>query len=146
MKLNDLVKITAKKAKRVGRGHGSGKGKTSARGYKGQKSRGTIAPSFEGGQLRLIKRLPFVRGVGNPSHQPESVVVNVGQLANLESGSRVDRKLLLEKKLITASQANKNVKILGSGELSVALQILLPVSKRAKEKIEKALGKTETKE
>src|SRR3989344_5360691 len=69
MRLETLPKITTKSAKRVGRGHGSGKGKTSGRGTKGQKARGKLPithPHFEGGSRPLIKRLPIRRGKGNP--------------------------------------------------------------------------------
>lgn len=140
MKLNDLLKIKTKKAKRLGRGHGSGKGKTSARGYKGQKAKETITPGFEGGQLRLIKRLPFRRGVGNPGYREKPIVLNLSKLQDLAPGSVVDAKLLVEKKLLDENKLNKKVKILSDGEIKVSLTVKLPVTKAAKEKIEKAGG------
>lgn len=143
MKLSDLVKITDKDAKRVGRGHGSGKGKTSSRGYKGQKSRGKIKAGFEGGQLRLIKRLPFRRGVGNPSYRPDFVVINLDDLSSLPDNSVVDKELLLKTAILGQSKKNSKVKVLGVGDIDKPLTIKLPVSASAKSKIEKAGGKVD---
>ncbi|OGY28511.1 MAG: 50S ribosomal protein L15 [Candidatus Woykebacteria bacterium RIFCSPHIGHO2_12_FULL_43_10] len=144
MKLNNIPGVLTKKAKRIGRGHGSGKGKTSSRGTKGQKSRGRINPSFEGGQLRIVKRLPFRRGVGNPGYKSKFVVLNVSDLNQFEAGSVVDAKFLVEKGMISQGDARKGVKILGNGELKVALTVNLSMSKVAKEKIGGAGGTTPT--
>lgn len=143
MKLNNLIKIVAKKSKRLGRGHASGKGKTSARGTKGQKSREKIKAGFEGGQLRLIKRLPFRRGVGNPTHKTKSKVFNLEDFADWESEGVIDKESLLKKNLISEREKNIPIKVLGSGNLSKALIVRLPTSQSAKEKIEAAGGKVE---
>lgn len=142
MNLGNLEKITAKKKRRVGLGHGSGRGKTSGRGTKGQKARGDVPLDFEGGALPLIKRLPFLRGKGkNKSINKDPYVINVGLLNSLPKNSTVDIESLAKLKLVNLEDANKNgVKILGDGELTVALTVKLPASKSATEKITKAGG------
>lgn len=141
MKLNQLPKqVTKMPKKRVGRGHGSGLGKTSGRGMKGQKAREGVALSFEGGQLRLIKRLPFRRGIGN-TPRTETLAVNVEDLNTLPKGKKVNVETLIEAGIISASDAKKRrIKILGSGDLKVALEVELPVSREAAAKITKAGG------
>ncbi len=142
MNLGNLEKITAKKKRRVGLGHGSGRGKTSGRGTKGQKARGDVPLDFEGGALPLIKRLPFLRGKGkNKVFKKGPSVINVGMLNSLPKNSTVDIDSLAKLKLIDPENANKNgVKILGDGELTVALTVKLPASKGATQKIQKAGG------
>lgn len=143
MKLSNLVKIVAKKSKRLGRGHASGKGKTSSRGAKGQKSRERIKAGFEGGQLRLIKRLPFKRGVGNRARKPGSKIFNLEDFAGWESNSVIDRESLLKRNLINEKEKNSPIKILGTGDLRKAFIVKLPTSQSAKEKIEASGGKVE---
>lgn len=140
--LNQLQKITTKGKRRLGLGHGSGRAKTSGRGTKGQKARRTIALSFEGGALPLIKRMPFLRGKNrNNPFEKGSVILNVGDLNGLAKGSTVDMKSLVAAKLVKANEAKKKgIKILSDGELTVALTVKLPVSKAAQAKIEKAGG------
>src|SRR3989344_9377911 len=142
MNLTNLVKITTKKKRRVGLGHGSGRGKTAGRGMKGQKARGSVPLDFEGGALPLIKRLPFLRGKGrNNSLKKDFLVVNVGNLNNFPKNSVVDIESLTKQRLVKQDVAKKNgVKILGQGELKVALTVKLPVSKVALDKITKAGG------
>lgn len=142
MNLNDLEKITTKKKRRVGLGHGSGRGKTSGRGTKGQKARGDVPLDFEGGALPLIKRLPFLRGKGkNKSITKDPYVINVGLLNSLPKNTTVDIESLAKLKLVNLEDAKINgVKILGDGELTVALTVKLPASKSAIEKIQKAGG------
>ncbi|HUQ85616.1 MAG TPA: 50S ribosomal protein L15 [Candidatus Limnocylindrales bacterium] len=142
MNLNNLEKITTKKKRRVGLGHGSGRGKTSGRGTKGQKARGDVPLDFEGGALPLIKRLPFLRGKGkNKTFRKDPYVINVGLLNTLPKNSTVDIESLAKLRLVNLEDATKNgVKILGDGELSVALTVKLPASKSAIEKITKAGG------
>lgn len=142
MNLQNLVKITAHKKKRMGRGHGSGRGKTAGRGTKGQKSRGSIPLSFEGGALRLIKRLPFRRGKGkNRVFKKKPLVIGVVVLNLLPKKSIVDIETLIKHKIVDAHDAHEyGVKILGNGEVSVPLTVRLPTSLSAKEKIEKAGG------
>ncbi|MDO8461024.1 MAG: 50S ribosomal protein L15 [bacterium] len=142
MDLNTLVKITNKKKRRLGRGHGSGRVKTSGRGTKGQNARGTRPLHFEGGAVSLIKRLPFRRGKGrNKVFKKKPVIINVKALNAFKKGSIVDLDSLIKNHIVEASDAKiYGVKILGDGELKVALKVQLPLSKGAKEKIEKIGG------
>ncbi|MFH0864045.1 MAG: 50S ribosomal protein L15 [Candidatus Gottesmanbacteria bacterium] len=141
--LNKLQKITEKSKKRLGRGHGSGRVKTSGRGTKGQKARGSIKLSFEGGQLPLIKRLPLRRGKNrNKSLKSDPMIVNVKYLNLLPANTQVDINTLIKAKIIKEDDAaNFGVKILGDGDLKIPLIITLPCSGGAKAKIEKAGGK-----
>ena len=119
MQLNSLIKINKKKI-RVGRGIGSGKGKTSTRGHKGQKSRSGVAiKSFEGGQMPLYRRLPK-RGFKS-MHNNITAILNLSKIQNIidksknEIKSNLDLKILKEKKLI--NKKYKKLKILGTGEI-----------------------------
>lgn len=143
MNLNNLEKIMERSKKRVGRGIGSGKGKTGGRGTKGQKARGKIPAAFIGGSLPLYKKLPFVRGWGNKKANPKSITINMSDLSRLKANSEVSAETLIEAKLISAKQAKKRgIKVLEQGELTVrGLTVQLPVSKNAKSKIESAGGK-----
>lgn len=142
MQLHTLKKITRKKSRRIGIGQGSGRGKTAGRGTKGQKARGKIPLSFEGGALRLIKRVPFRRGKGkHKSMNAKPVVVNVSALNSLAKGSTVDISTLVKHKIVAEHAKVVGVKILGDGDLGVALTVMLPLSKGARVKIEKAGGK-----
>lgn len=142
MNLNNLKKIKTKSKKRLGQGHGSGRGKTAGRGTKGQNARGKTPLFFEGGAVPLIKRLPFRRGKGrNKVFKEKPVIVNVKALNLLPKGAIVDLKTLIDKKLVDSSDAQKyGVKILGDGELNIALTVKLPTSKGAAEKVKKAGG------
>ena len=140
MRLNKLTKITTPSLKRVGRGHGSGLGKTSGRGMKGQKAREGVGLSFEGGQLRLIKRLPFRRGVGNKSGS-QTLAIDIANLSSLPSGSLVNVETLIKSGIISPTEAKKRkIKILGGGTLEVALKVELPVTSQAATKIKNAGG------
>ncbi len=145
MKLHNLKKITTKKKRRLGQGHGSGRVKTSGRGTKGQKARGKLPISFEGGAVNLIKRLPFRRGKNrNKVFKKRPMVINVKALNLLPKDSIVDIKLLIDKKIVNGSDAmSYGIKILGDGEISIPLVIKLPISKQGAEKIKKAGGKVE---
>jgi large subunit ribosomal protein L15 len=145
MNLSNLEKLTTKKKKRIGLGHGSGRGKTSGRGTKGQKARGDVPLDFEGGALPLIKRLPFLRGKGrNKVFKKTQIGINVGLLKNLPKNTTVDIQSLAKYKLVKLEDAKSNgVKLLGNGELQVALTVKIPASKGAVVKIEKAGGKME---
>ena len=125
---------------RVGRGEGS-KGKTSGRGAKGQTKRTHVRPGFEGGQLPLYMRLPKLRGFKNPFKQ-EFQVVNVAALGELfPAGGEVTVADLVAK---GAVRANQPVKVLGDGEVTVALQLKgVKASASAKAKIEAAGGSIE---
>ena len=141
--LNNLFKVKSKKL-RVGRGIGSGKGKTSGRGLKGQKSRsGVSIKSFEGGQMPLFRRLPK-RGF-NPLKKNKIAILNLNNIQVLLDKNKIDSSEPLSlKKLIERKILNKSydcLKILGVGEIKNKLSIEANfVSKSAKEKIEKAGG------
>jgi large subunit ribosomal protein L15 len=133
---------STKKRKRVGRGDGSGHGKTSCRGHKGQGSRsgGNTPPGFEGGQMPLQRRLPK-RGFHNPFRRT-SAVVNLGQLEIFDSGSEVTPELLLERRLIR--RKDEPVKILADGAFSKRLIVKANAfSSKAIEKLEALGGKAE---
>ena len=142
MNLNNLIKVTAKPKRRLGQGHGSGRVKTSGRGQKGQNARSSRALNFEGGALPLTKRLPFRRGKGkNNAFKLKPVVINVKTLNLLKKDSVVDLKTLVSNNIINQQEAKTyGVKILGDGDLKIALTVKLPTSKSAAEKIKKAGG------
>ncbi len=142
--LNSLspAKGANRKNKRVGRGIGSGHGKTAARGYKGQLSRSgsRTRAGFEGGQMPLHRRLPK-RGFTN-IFRKEFAVVNLSDLAAFEAGSEVSPEILKEKGIV--KNLCDGLKILGEGELQNALKVRAHrFSKSAAEKIEKAGGSIE---
>jgi large subunit ribosomal protein L15 len=144
MKLNELKPDEGARhyKKRVGRGTGSGLGKTSTRGHKGQNARsgGGVRPGFEGGQTPLFKRLPK-RGFTN-INRLEYAVVNVSDLNTFEAGSVVDLQALKQKGLV--KKEYEGVKVLGNGELKVALTVKAKkFSDAAKEKISAAGGSIE---
>jgi large subunit ribosomal protein L15 len=131
------------KKKRVGCGDGSGHGTFSTRGCKGQKSRSgrDLRPGFEGGQLPIIKRLPWTRGFTNVAKIQYSVV-NVGDLRLFDAGSEVSPESMLNKGLVKSIKFP--VKILGNGELERSLTVKAnKFSVTAKTKIEAAGGKVE---
>ncbi|OGH23793.1 MAG: 50S ribosomal protein L15 [Candidatus Levybacteria bacterium RIFCSPHIGHO2_02_FULL_42_12] len=142
MKLNTLSKISDKKKRRIGMGHGSGRGKTAGRGTKGQNARGKVPLYFEGGAVPLIKRLPFRRGKGrNKVFKKKPIGINVKALNLFPKNSTVDVASLIKRGIVYKEDALLyGVKILGDGELSVALKVALPCSKGAQKKIEKAHG------
>ena len=150
MKLSDLRPAPGshKPERRVGRGHGSGRGKTAGRGTKGQKARtgGKIHRAFNGGQTRLSKRLPFMRGLGN-SNTPfrhDYTIVNVSDLEIFEAGSQVTPEELVEQGFMTKAQGKGLVKILGDGEVDRALNVRAhKFSASARAKIEAAGGSVE---
>ena len=143
MRLHTLVNVkgAVHRKKRVGCGEGSGHGKTSTRGGKGQSARSgsSIRPGFEGGQMPLYRKLPH-RGFNNYNHRTEIAVLNVGDLASLDAAvSEVNAEVLASAGLIRGGE--KVVKILGDGELSRALKVTAAkFSESAKTKIERAGG------
>ena len=145
MKLHTLPPVIDKRKKRKGQGQGSGKGKTSGRGTKGQKAREGVRLGFEGGQLRLIKRLPYLRGKGrNKPFNKRPMVVNIGSLNRLPKNTVVTLDILVQHQIIRKDDTIYGVKILGDGSLSIPLKISLPVSHGAKKKIEAASGEVLT--
>ena len=146
MKLESLspAEGSTREVKRIGRGHGSGNGKTAGKGHKGQKARAGHGqrPGFEGGQMPLQRRIPK-RGFNN-IFRVEYATVNVGQLNVFENGSVVDADALVEAGLI--KKILGGVKILGNGELERKLTVKAAAfSKSAEEKINAAGGKAEVK-
>jgi len=130
-----------KKRTRVGRGHGSGKGKTAGRGTKGLYARNTLPVGFEGGQMPLQRRLPKLGGFVN-RNRVEYSPVNIERLNAFASGAVVDPAALAEKGLVRKRRAP--VKILGRGELQVGLTVKAHAfSESAREKIERAGGQAE---
>lgn len=145
MKLHELKpnEGSVKNRKRVGRGPGSGLGKTSGKGHKGQNARsgGGVRPGFEGGQLPLFRRLPK-RGFNNYEFRTEYAIVNVGDLNNFKDDSVIELKQLKESGLV--KKTKDGIKILGNGELTKKLTVKAnKFSDTAKAKIENAGGKIE---
>ena len=144
MKLHELSPAdgSTRGVYRKGRGPGSGNGKTAGKGHKGQNARsgGGVRPGFEGGQLPLYRKLPK-RGFHN-KFSKKYAVINVQSLNGFEAGSIIDAEALLQAGVIDA--VYDGVKVLGDGELTVALTVKATVfSATAKEKIEAVGGKTE---
>ncbi|MBS6444700.1 MAG: 50S ribosomal protein L15 [Ruminococcus sp.] len=145
MKLHELSPAvgSTKEVKRVGRGHGSGNGKTAGKGHKGQNARsgGGVRPGFEGGQMPLTRRIPK-RGFNN-IFAKEYAVINVSDLNKFVDGTVVDTELLKASGLV--KKVCDGVKVLGDGELTSKNLTVKAVkfTKTAVEKIEKAGGKVE---
>ena len=144
MKLNELkpAEGSTRESYRVGRGPGSGNGKTAGKGHKGQNARsgGGVRPGFEGGQLPLYRKLPK-RGFTNRFAVNYSIV-NVAALNKFEDGAVVDLEALLAAKIVR--KPLDGLKVLGNGDLTKKLTVKATVfSATAKEKIEAAGGKTE---
>ena len=145
MKLHELTPAegSTKVAKRIGRGHGSGNGKTAGKGHKGQKARsgGSIRPGFEGGQMPLQRRVPK-RGFNN-IFAAKAAIVNLGDIdARFEAGAVVDAQALMDCGLV--KDCKNGVKVLGNGEMTKSLTIQAKsFSKSAQDKVEGAGGKAE---
>jgi large subunit ribosomal protein L15 len=147
MKLNDLrpqVGGGVKKSKRVGRGTGSGHGKTSGRGHDGQNSRtgGGVRPGFEGGQMPLVRRMPK-RGFTN-IFAKEYAIINVEDLNRFEDNTVITPELLINQGIIKRGKTIDGIKVLGDGDINKKLTVKAhKFSKTAAEKIEAAGGKVE---
>ncbi len=144
MKLHELkpAEGSTKNRKRLGRGVGSGWGKTAGRGTKGHNSRsgGGVRPGFEGGQMPIHRRLPK-RGFTN-IFRKEFAIINVSDLARFEAGSVVDEAALVQNGLVKGRR--DGIKLLGNGAIDIALTVKLnAVSRSAKEKVEAAGGTVE---
>ncbi len=144
MKLHELTAVEGsnKERKRIGRGHGSGQGKTAGKGHKGQKARsgGNIRPGFEGGQMPLQRRIPK-RGFNN-IFAKKIVAINVSALDRFEDGAEVDAQSLINAGIV--KKEYDGIKILGNGEISKKLTVKATAySESAKQKIEAAGGKAE---
>ena len=146
MQLNKLYSKVKKSKKRLGRGIGSGKGKTSGRGHKGQKSRSGVAiKSFEGGQMPLYRRLPK-RGFKSITNNKNIAIINLSRIQEIlvneknTFNNKINLANLQKAKFI--NKKYKRLKLLGSGDLKKKFDIELnSISKSAKEKIEKLGGK-----
>ena len=144
MKLHELSPASGsvRDVKRIGRGHGSGQGKTAGKGHKGQKARAGrgFRPGFEGGQMPLQRRIPK-RGFNNIFAAPYTAI-NVAALNKFEDGAVVDAQALLDAGIV--SKADNGVKILGNGKLEKKLTVKVAAySESAKAKIEAAGGQAE---
>lgn len=142
MKLNEMTSAGNQVAYRKGRGPGSGNGKTSGRGHKGQKARsgGGVRPGFEGGQMPLYRRLPK-RGFNNKRFAPQYITINVSDLEKIEGVTEVTAQVLDEQGIVSVPKINDGIKILGRGELTKKLDVkAAKFTASAKEKIEKAGG------
>ena len=144
MKLHELSPPSRprKISRRLGRGVGTGRGKTAGRGTKGYNSRsgGGVRPGYEGGQMPIQRRLPK-RGFVN-IFRKRIAVINIRDLSTFKSGSLVDEAALVKAGLIKGKK--DGIKLLGQGEISIALNVKLShVSKSAREKIEAAVGSIE---
>lgn len=129
-----------KDRKRIGRGNGSGQGTTAGKGTKGQKARGKVRRGFEGGQLPMMKRMPFKRGFRNP-FRVEYEIINVGRLEELALDGVIDQLALAK---VGAVDLDRPLKILGDGELTRAIHVRADkVSAGARAKIEAAGGTIE---
>jgi large subunit ribosomal protein L15 len=137
-----LQPIVRRSKKRLGRGHGSGKVKTSGRGTKGQKARDSIRPGFEGGQLALIHRLPLLRGKGrNKALVAKAFPVSVEKLEQIPEGTTVTLSTLEKYHII--EEGTSRVKILGGKGLTHKLTVKVNCSASARKLIEKAGGAVE---
>lgn len=144
MKLHELSAVpgSTKEPKRIGRGHGSGQGKTAGKGHKGQKARAGrgMRPGFEGGQMPLQRRIPK-RGFNN-IFAKTIVAVNIGTLDKFEDGALVDTQALIDAGIVKT--CCDGIKILGNGDITKKLTVKVSAySEAAKNKIEAAGGKAE---
>lgn len=143
MKLHKLQKVKTQSKKRLGRGIGSGLGKTSGRGTKGQKARGKIPVGFTGAGLPTFKKLPRSRGLGNRKVTSKLKPVSLSMLNVFKANSTVDLEQLVKASIISGKDINRGVKILADDKLNVSLIVRLPVSKKAKMEIESKGGKVD---
>ncbi|PIZ62084.1 50S ribosomal protein L15 [Candidatus Roizmanbacteria bacterium CG_4_10_14_0_2_um_filter_39_13] len=140
--LSNLTKIVHKRAKRLGRGLGSRAGAKSGRGTtRHQTARTTMPLHFEGGQNRMVKRFPLLRGKGrNKPVAPKPVLISLTQLNSYKKGDVVNLESLLKKRIITEKEIGRGAKVVSNGELKTALTVELLVSQSAQKHIENAGG------
>src|SRR3989338_10657803 len=143
--LSNLKKTVHKRSKRLGRGVGSGAGAKSGRGTtRHQAARCDIPIHFEGGQNRLVKKFPLIRGRGrNKPSSIRPVLISLDMLNKFKEKSIIDIEALIKEKIITERQKRFGVKVLANGKIDKALTVALPVSDKAKNNIEKAGGKVQ---
>lgn len=143
--LSLLPKIVFRSKKRLGRGTGSGKGIKSGRGTtRHQKARGSIPLHFEGGQGRLVKRFPLLRGKGkNSSKRANPIVIALSQLNVFSEGATITTDSLMKKGFLTEADKKLGVKIIKNGKLEKKLTIQVPVTHSVKSAVEKLGGTVE---
>lgn len=141
--LSSLPKIIDKRKKRLGRGTSSGKGAKSSRGTtRHQAAREAIPITFEGGQNKIIKKFPLLRGKGkNKSIKEKAYLIKLKDLNSLPENTEVTVETLIKYKIAKDEIKNKPVKIVGNGELKKPLIIKIPISKKAVKKLKKAAVK-----
>jgi len=143
--LSKLPKTAKVSKKRLGQGHGSGRGKTGGRGTKGQKARGKIPLRIKMPGVSFVKRLPLFRGRHkNKRSSTRALILNLKDFSEIKAHSVIDVEFLIKQKLVKKAESELyGVKILGDGEIKIPLTVKLPISKNARKKIEKAGGKIE---
>lgn len=143
--LSHLPKIGIAKKKRKGRGLGSGKGAKSGRGTtRHQKARESIPLHFEGGQGRLVKKFPLLRGKDkNKSFKKKPIIIGFDRLSVFKAGDKITVDAMIAKGVVNKNAIKRNVKLLANGKLDIKLNIAFPVSKKARKIIEKAGGTVE---
>jgi len=141
--LSNLPKTVKTPKKRLGRGYGSGVGgHTSGRGQKGQKTRGVMPLWFEGGQLPLVRRTPFIKGKHRfQVIKLQPITVNFDRLDKFEANTTVDSSFLITALKVSEKEAKRGFKIIATGKLTKALEINVPASAGAIKAIEAAGGK-----
>lgn len=141
--LSSLPKIVSKKKKRLGRGLGSGRGAKSGRGTtRHQKARENIPLHFEGGQGRIVKKYPLLRGKGRNKPTKESkIIVKLDKLNLFQNDETVDLEALISKKIVDKKAREVGIVVVNGGKLEKKLHVKLKVSKSAKQEIEKNGGK-----
>lgn len=142
--LSKLPKIKNKDKKRRGRGLSSGKGAKSARGGKRhQKAREKIPLHFEGGQAKIVKKYPLLRGKGKNKPYKKSVSITLDQLNKFDVNEKIDKDALIKRGILQKSDKNIRIKVVSTGKIEKKLTVKLPVSKGARKKIEQTGGYVE---
>jgi large subunit ribosomal protein L15 len=144
MNVHNLPSIVKRGRKRLGLGHGSGRGKTGGRGTKGQNARGKRPLFFEGGAVPLTKRLPFLRGKNrNKSFSDKPFILNLDVLAKIPLNKVINIDTLISFRLVSVLAKKHGVKLLGNGTVKKAYTVQIPATKSAIEKITQAGGSVE---
>jgi large subunit ribosomal protein L15 len=141
MDIHSLPSIIKRSKKRLGLGHGSGRGKTGGRGTKGQNARSSRPLFFEGGAVPLTKRLPFLRGKNrNKPFSIKPLIINLDSLVGIPADKVIDIDALVSLKLVSVDAKKRGVKLLGNGTVKKAYTVNIPATKSAIEKITNAGG------
>ncbi len=143
MNLSRLPKIVERKAKRLGRGIASGKGKTAGRGTKGQKAHENVPSYFAGGggrRNRLLKRLPYLRGIGNRAVSQKPLLISLDRLAKHPAGEVTMDSLVVHGIVDVTTMRRSGVKLSGVGNVAAVYTVSVPVTRSAQQKLEQAGG------